>query len=39
MDTANLTQQIKVLGTISSKDVIDESFQYIKVNVLEWKEK
>lgn len=35
-DTADLTQQIKVLGTISSKEVIDDSIRYIKASVLEY---
>lgn len=37
MDTADLTMQIKVLWTISSKEVIDNSIDYIKTNVLEFK--
>lgn len=36
-DTANLTAQIKVLGTISSKEVIDQWIEYVKVNLLEYK--
>jgi hypothetical protein len=39
MDTANLTKQIKVLWTLPSKEVIDSSFQYIKVNLLELNKK
>lgn len=35
-DTADLTQQIKVLGTISSKEVIDDSIRYIKASLLEY---
>ncbi|MDD5769859.1 MAG: hypothetical protein PHE25_02735 [Candidatus Gracilibacteria bacterium] len=36
-DTADLTAQIKVLGTISSKEVIDKGIEYVKVNLLEFK--
>lgn len=36
-DTADLTAQIKVLWTISSKEVIDQWIEYVKVNLLEYK--
>lgn len=35
-DTANLTNQIKVLWTLSSKEVIDEGFYYIKASILDF---
>lgn len=34
-DTVKLTNQIEVLGTISSKEVIDWAYQYIKVTLFE----
>jgi hypothetical protein len=36
-DTANLTEQIKLLWTISSKEVIDSSIEYIKVSLFDFK--
>ncbi len=39
MDTADLTNQVKVLWTISSKEVIDEWFKYVKASLLEFNKK
>lgn len=36
-DTINLTKQVEILWTISSKEVLDDSFEYIRANILEWK--
>ena len=36
-DTINLTKQVEILWTISSKEVLDDSFEYIRVNILEWR--
>lgn len=38
-DTINLTKQIEVLWTLSSKEVIDGWFYYIKANILEFNKK
>lgn len=36
-DTINLTKQVEILWTISSKEVLDDSFEYIRANILEWR--